>query len=92
MWAAAVVAAIDPARFFSSVVCAALPLPGVAAAQNEPGSGLVAFKWLGYQDWQPGLKRIGVHSPSLLVRMPLGVRWGVGGSLTTDSVSGASPR
>ena len=81
-------------RVWGSVVCAALALPGLAAAQGEPGPGpgLVAFKWLSYQDWQPGLKRVGVQAPSLLVRAPLGERWGVEGSLTSDSVSGASPR
>ena len=90
--AAAVVAVTEDhaTHVLGSVVCAALALPGVAAAQGEPGVGLVAFKWLSYQDWQPGLKRIGVQSPSLLVHLPLGERWGAQSSLTTDSVSGAS--
>jgi Protein of unknown function (DUF3570) len=76
------------------VVMAALALPGVAPAQVEPvpGERLVAFKWLSYDDWQPGLDRIRVLSPSVLLRMPLGERWAVEGSLTADRVSGASPR
>jgi hypothetical protein len=76
------------------VVLAALALPGAAAAQVEPvpGERLVAFKWLSYDDWQPGLDRISVRSPSVLVRTPLGEKWAVEGSLTADRVSGASPR
>ena len=76
------------------LVAAALALPGSAAAQGEPGPGpgLLAFKWLSYQDSQPGLQRVGVTSPSLLVRAPLGERWAAELSATTDSVSGASPR
>ncbi len=66
----------------------------MAAAQGEPGPGpgLVAFKWLSYEDSQPGLKRVSVKSPSLLARAPVGDRYAIEGSLTADSVSGASPR
>jgi hypothetical protein len=73
---------------------AALALPGTAPAQVEPvpGERLVAFKWLSYDDWQPGLDRIRVESPSLLVRTPVGERWALEASGTTDRVSGASPR
>ncbi|MBI5259534.1 MAG: DUF3570 domain-containing protein [Burkholderiales bacterium] len=64
-----------------------------AAAQAEAGGpGLVGFKWLDYRDWQPGLQRVAVHAPSVLLRLPLGERWQVEGSATEDSVSGASPR
>lgn len=75
-------------------MAAALALPGVAPAQTEPGPGpgLMAFKWLSYRDRQPGLDRIHVESPSLLLRLPLGERWGAQATLTRDSVSGASPR
>lgn len=75
-------------------MAAALALPGVATGQSEPGPGpgLMAFRWLSYQDSQPGLQRVGVKSPSLLLRAPLGDRWAAEGSLTADSVSGASPR
>lgn len=78
-----------------SVVAAALALPGCATAQAEadPTQGLVSLKWLEYRDEQPGLERIRVRSPSLLVRTPVfAERWAVEGSLTADSVSGASPR
>jgi len=72
-------------------------LPGVmapAAAQSEaePAPAALAFKWLTYQDWQPGLKRVRVQAPSLAATVPLGPRWQVDGSVTQDTVSGASPR
>lgn len=79
-------------RRIGSVLAAALALPGVALAQNEPGPGLVAFKWLAYRDWQPGLQRIRVNAPSLALNAPLGERWGLEATATADSVSGASPR
>jgi hypothetical protein len=75
-----------------SLVAAALALPGASCAQPGPGPGLVSFKWLDYSDRQPGFDRVGVQSPSVLVAMPLGERWGVEASYTADSVSGASPR
>lgn len=74
------------------MLAAALALPGVVSAQNEPGPGLVAFKWLAYRDWQPGLQRIRVSAPALALNLPLGERWGVEASATADSVSGATPR
>ncbi len=69
-------------------------LPGAAAAQSEggPGPASVAFKWLSYEDWQPGLQRIRVTSPSLLARLPIGERFGLEASATIDNVAGASPR
>lgn len=80
-------------------LAAALLLPGVmgagpAAAQSEvePAPPSLAFKWLDYQDWQPGLKRIGVRAPSLAATLPVGTRWQVDASGTQDTVSGASPR
>lgn len=71
-----------------------MALPGVASAQSEPGPGpaMVSVKVLDYQDWQPDLERVQVRAPALLVRVPLGERWGVEAGVTADSVSGASPR
>ena len=52
----------NAAAGWGPLVAAALALPGPAAAQGVPGPGpgLVAFKWLSYQDSQPGLRRVGV--------------------------------
>jgi Protein of unknown function (DUF3570) len=91
-WAAAAVAATDWAPSFSSVLAAALALPGVATAQADAGPGVLSLKWLHYQDEQPGLKRIRVTSPSLHVRAPVAGNWVLEGGLSSESVSGASPR
>lgn len=75
---------------------AALGLPGVwappAHAETAPEKGVIAFKYLYYQDSQPGLKRITVNSPSVYVLAPVGSDWSVEGSLVIDSLSGATPR
>ena len=88
---AAVVVAVTEARW-APLLAAALTLPGVAAAQVDTVPGTVSLKWLSYQDRQPGLQRIKVSSPSLLVRAPLAGPWVLEGALSSDSVSGASPR
>ena len=83
--------AVTEARW-APLLAAALALPGVAAAQVDAGPGTVSLKWLAYQDRQPGLQRIRVSSPSLLVRAPVAGPWVLEGGLVSDSVSGASPR
>jgi hypothetical protein len=92
---------------WSSVVLAALALPGVFASSvhaqttdskaaavsvTPEEQGLVALKYSRYKDAQPGLQRITVSSPSLYVYAPLGTSWSAQGSLVLDNVSGASPR
>jgi Protein of unknown function (DUF3570) len=81
---------------WGTVVAAALALPGVytpaARAESAPEHGVVALKYLQYQDRQPGLTRIKVTAPSLYVLAPLGTQWSIEGSLVADNVSGASPR
>ena len=79
-----------------AVVMAALSLPGVwlapAHAETAPEQGIVAFKYLHYEDSQPGFKRITVRAPSLYVMTPIGSQWAVEGSVVVDSLSGATPR
>ena len=79
-----------------AVVLAALALPGVwsgpAQAQGKPEKGTLAFKYLYYQDSQPGLKRVTVNSPSVYVLAPVGKDWAVEGSMVLDVLSGATPR
>jgi hypothetical protein len=79
-----------------AVVLAALALPGVwvppAHAESAPEKGVVAIKYLHYQDSQPGLKRITVNSPSVFVMAPIGKEWAVEGSMVVDTLSGATPR
>lgn len=77
-----------------AVVAAALALPGVWAAHAEtaPEKGVVAFKYLHYQDSQPGLKRITVDSPSVYLLTPVGTQWSLEASAVVDTLSGATPR
>jgi hypothetical protein len=84
------------ARGKGAVVLAALSLPGVwiapAHAETAPDNGVIAFKYLHYEDSQPGLKRIKVNSPSLYLMTPIGSQWAIEGSAVVDSLSGATPR
>lgn len=78
-----------------AILAAALALPGVyhaAHAETAPERGSVSLKYLHYEDSQPGLDRISVRSPSVSVMAPVAGVWSVEGSLTSDDVSGASPR
>lgn len=85
----------SPARL-GGVVTAALAIPGVwvapAQAENAPEQGIIALKYLRYEDSQPGLKRITVDSPSVYLLAPLGPQWSLEGSAVYDSLSGATPR
>src|ERR1035437_2844157 len=78
-----------------AVVLAALALPGVwhdAHAETAPEDGVIALKFLHYQDSQPGLQRVAVEAPSIYVLLPLSPHWSAEGSGVIDSVSGATPR
>ncbi|QTN25699.1 DUF3570 domain-containing protein [Rhizobacter sp. AJA081-3] len=80
-----------------SIVLAAMALPGVAElspahAESRPDRGTVSVRLLGYQDWQPGLRRTRVLAPAFRVQAPVADDWAFEGGVTADSVSGASPR
>jgi hypothetical protein len=85
----------DPQRktVFRGILATAITLPCLHAAHADtaPERGLIAFKYLDYKDRQPGLDRISVRAPSLLVMAPVGEQWAIEGTLTSDTVSGASP-
>lgn len=93
----------DPLLILSSstlgkgLMGAALSLPllaglcNVAKADSAPEKGLVSFKYLDYLDSQPGIDRIKVKAPSVLVMKPLSSEWTVSSTATTDTISGASP-
>lgn len=77
----------------AGILAAALLLPGVQAqAETAPERGLVSLKYLDYRDGQPGFERITVHSPSLRVVAPLAGEWSLEAGLSSQDVSGASPR
>ena len=69
----------------------ALPMIGIVHAETAPEQGLIALKYLDYQDSQPGASRIKVTAPALSILAPLSGEWTVGGTFTSDSISGASP-
>ncbi len=77
----------------NGILAAALTLPGLQAAQAEPQpeEGLVSFKYLHYQDSQPGSDRIMVKAPALSVLAPIGSDWSVAAGTVLDAISGASP-
>lgn len=77
----------------SVLLAAALALPAINAAHAEtaPERGAISYKYLDYQDSQPGGDRIKVHASSVMVMMPIAGKWSVSGGYTSDSVSGASP-
>ena len=52
---------------------------------------MIALRYFDYRDWQPGIERMKVKSPSLYTLAPLSDSLTVEGSLVYDSVSGASP-
>ncbi|HZX27272.1 MAG TPA: DUF3570 domain-containing protein [Telluria sp.] len=75
-----------------AILLAALALPGVALAENPPEQASLSVSYLDYRDWQQNLDRIGVHSPSVELVLPLAGKWSVRGSLVSDTISGASTR
>jgi hypothetical protein len=83
-----------PPALGGAILAAALALPGVHAAHAEtaPERGSVSLKYLHYEDSQPGLDRVSVRAPSIEVMAPIAGVWSIEGSLTSDDVSGASPR
>ncbi|NTU94074.1 MAG: DUF3570 domain-containing protein [Chlorobiaceae bacterium] len=68
-----------------------LPLPPSVFAESAPEKGIVAFKYLNYQDSQPSRDRIGVNAWSLRGMAPIAGKWSIDVTGTYDSVSGASP-
>ncbi len=85
-----------------SILAAALALPGVVHAEAAPTEGLVGFKFLYYKEsrewlgqsftsYDPKSDPLTILSPSVYALVPLGDKWSVDGSVTIDSLSGATP-
>ncbi|CAN5201212.1 DUF3570 domain-containing protein [soil metagenome] len=83
-----------PQALGASILAAAMALPGINAAHAEiaPEHGSISLKYMDYRESQPGLNRITSHSPSIMLVAPIAGVWAIEGSLTSDDVSGASPR
>jgi len=69
----------------------ALPSTNSAFAEAAPEKGIVALKYLNYQDSQPGQDRIGVNAYTVMGMAPIAGKWSISTTYTNDSVSGASP-
>lgn len=77
----------------NALLAAALLLPGLAAqAEEPPERSTLSVKYLNYEESQSGLDRVHVDSPSVSLVTPIAGAWSLAGSLTSDHVSGASPR
>ena len=89
-------AAAGPRPIGAAILSAAMALPGLcpgaAQAESAPEGSIAGLRYLNYQDSQPGLKRITASSPSFLFMTPIAGQWSIAGTLTSDTVSGASPR
>ncbi|MBK1890277.1 DUF3570 domain-containing protein [Undibacterium sp. 14-3-2] len=75
-----------------ALLAAAMLLPGVVHAETAPERGAISVKYLQYKEDQPGMDRIRVHAPAVSVLAPIAGEWSLAASVTTDEVSGASPR
>lgn len=62
-----------------------------AHAETAPEQSQISYKYLSYQDSQPGWDRVGVHAHAISVMAPVAGEWAFEGTLTADTVSGASP-
>lgn len=70
----------------------ALPLSNAAFAEAAPERGIVAFKYLNYQESQPVYTdRMDVNAYTVSVMAPIAGKWSISTSYTYDSVTGASP-
>ncbi|MES2152406.1 MAG: DUF3570 domain-containing protein [Pseudomonadota bacterium] len=70
----------------------AVPLLPSALAETAPDAAAVSYKFLSYQDSQPGADRIRVTAPALNLLLPLSSDWSLGASHVIDAISGASPQ
>ncbi len=77
------------AALFAAAI--ALPASQTAFAEAVPESSIVSFKYLNYQDSQPGQERVGVNAYSIMGMVPIAGKWSISTTYTNDSVSGASP-
>lgn len=68
-----------------------LPCADIALADLAPERAQLSYKYLDYQDSQPGWDRIGVNAHAMSLLVPITEEWSVEGSITSDTVSGASP-
>jgi hypothetical protein len=74
------------------LLAAALSLPLLSAqAEAPPENATLAFKYLDYQDSQPGANRVRVTAPAVSLMTPVGQAWSLSANHIVDSITGASP-
>jgi hypothetical protein len=69
----------------------ALAAPVSALAEAAPDAATIGFKYLHYQDSQPGKDRIKVTAPSFDLMVPFAGSWSASATHVIDTISGASP-
>ncbi|OYU46684.1 MAG: hypothetical protein CFE44_00900 [Burkholderiales bacterium PBB4] len=72
-----------------AAACGAWPL--AAHADVPPENATLSFKYLDYQDSQPGNDRIRVKAPAFAISTPFAGDWSLDASYVFDAISGASP-
>ena len=75
----------------AALLAAAMSLPLGVYAESAPERGSISLKHLDYLDSQPGDSRIQVRTSALSVLAPISSDWLIGGTVTSDAISGASP-
>ena len=79
----------------ATLFAAALALPSYqpAFAEAAPEKGIVAFKYLNYEDkdTNPAQERMEISAATISVMAPIAGKWSISTTYTNDSVSGASP-
>lgn len=75
----------------AALLAAAMTLPLGVHAESAPERGSISLKHLDYLDSQPGESRIQVRTSALSVQAPISSDWLIGGTVTSDAISGASP-
>lgn len=83
------------AKKLEILFAAALAVPGLAvtrsvAAQSVTETPILSLGYLNYSDSQKEVDGVGVDSPSIYFKIPLGSRTEIEGGFVYDSVSGAS--
>ncbi len=69
----------------------ALPFSNAVYAEAAPEKGIVAFKYINYEDSQPDKERMDINAYTVSAMAPIAGKWSISTSYTYDSVTGASP-
>jgi hypothetical protein len=76
----------------ASIALVSTVSPDISYAEDVPEKGSIAIKYLDYLDRQPETDRIRVKASAISLLAPISAEWSIGSTITTDGISGASPR